>query len=269
MQIVTSASLKHTFFGFVDMCWGDISIYTKAKSLPKEMKADSPDAIESLKEGSVRSVICTGDNVWCSESRGPQEHPSQRLHKNKNPRSSRALRLAGRVLPEGMLSFSMSSCVMEESAFTFVTSGESPLHCGLFNSRALSFNCIFPGFVVWSQSAFVSVEPWKMAASLVDMVQPEPRKRHGETARRQESWYGTIQTTRDAPSGNPEPRLHGTPKPAPGEVSPDFPDAHCQLALTCSAWRHLHEQNKRELEVRMSESAKQSGKLECILYVYT
>ena len=26
------------------------------------MKADSPDAIEALKEGSVRSVICTGDN---------------------------------------------------------------------------------------------------------------------------------------------------------------------------------------------------------------
>ncbi|CAJ1416427.1 unnamed protein product [Effrenium voratum] len=28
-----------------------------------EMKADSPDAIQSLKEGSVRSVICTGDNA--------------------------------------------------------------------------------------------------------------------------------------------------------------------------------------------------------------
>ena len=248
------------------MCWGDISIYTKAKSLPKEMKADSPDAIESLKEGSVRSVICTGDNVWCSESRGPQEHPSQRLHKNKNPRSSRALRLAGRVLPEGMLSFSMSSCVMEESAFTFVTSGESPLHCGLFNSRALSFNCIFPGFVVWSQSAFASVEPWKMAASLVDMVQPEQTRRDRRVVRKVGMERSRQRGTHR--QGTRNPRLHGTPKPAPGEVSPDFPDAHCQLALTCSAWRHLHEQNKRELEVRVSESAKQSGKLECIIYIH-
>lgn len=74
------------------MRWGDIPICTKAKSLrplPKEMKADSPDAIESLKEGSVRSVICTGDNVWCLESRtGPQEHPSTTAHRNCKKRST-------------------------------------------------------------------------------------------------------------------------------------------------------------------------------------
>ena len=34
------------------------------------------------------------------------------------------------------------------------------------------------------------------------------------------------------------------------EVSPDYPDPHCQLALTCSAWRYLYEQ-KQDLEVRI------------------
>ena len=78
--------VKTTFCVLWIMRWGDIPICTKAKSLrplPKEMKADSPDAIESLKEGSVRSVICTGDNVWRLESRtGPHEHPSTTAHRN-------------------------------------------------------------------------------------------------------------------------------------------------------------------------------------------
>ena len=97
------------------------------------------------------------------------------------------------------------------------------------------------------------------------------KKNLGETLdsrRRQESWCGMIQTTRDAPFGNPANRLsekhlpEGPGSTAPArEVSPDFPDAHCQLALTCSAWRHLYEQ-KEELEVRMFRVSKAVRKAE-------
>lgn len=144
--------------------------------------------------------------------------------------------------------------------------------------HALGSNCTLAGFAVWSQNAFASVERWRMAASSVDpwnQWSQEKPWRDFDSRRRQESWCGMIQTTRDAPFGNPANRLSGTvtcPKhlealrPA-REVSPDFPDAHCQLALTCSAWRHLYEQ-KEELEVRMfrvSKAVRKAGVYICRL----
>lgn len=97
-----------------------------------EMKADSPDAIESLKEGSVRSVICTGDNE-----------------------------LTGIAI--GRL-------------------------CGIVTSSICLRGTMENGKLVWN-----------------------------------------------------DPDNEGR------SVSPEFPDPHCQLALTCSAWRYLH-QEKKQLE---------------------
>jgi len=97
-----------------------------------EMKADSPDAIESLKEGSVRSVICTGDNELTGIAIG---------------------RLCGVVTTSICLRGTMEN-----------------------------------GKLVWN---------------------------------------------------DPDNEGH--------RVSPDYPDPHCQLALTCSAWRYLYEQ-KQDLE---------------------
>eukprot|EP00435_Cladocopium_sp_Y103_P043289 s943_g12.t1 len=96
------------------------------------MKADSPDAIESLKEGSVRSVICTGDNELTGIAIG---------------------RLCGVVTTDICLRGTMEN-----------------------------------GKLVWN---------------------------------------------------DPDNEGRG--------VSPDYPDPHCQLALTCSAWRYLYEQ-KQDLE---------------------
>lgn len=99
-----------------------------------EMKADSPDAIESLKEGSVRSVICTGDNELTGIAIG---------------------RLCGVVTTSVCLRGTMEN-----------------------------------GKLVWND-----------------------------------------------PDNDNQGR----------SVSPDYPDPHCQLALTCSAWRYLYEQ-KQDLE---------------------
>lgn len=98
-----------------------------------EMKADSPEAIESLKEGSVRSVICTGDNE-----------------------------------------------------LTGIAIGRA---CGIVMSHTCLRGAVVDGRLVWTD--------------------PENEQRR---------------------------------------VTPDSPDPHCQLALTCAAWRHLYTTDTKLLE---------------------
>lgn len=103
--------------------------------------------------------------------------------------------------------------------------------------HALGSNCTLAGFAVWSQNAFASVERWRMAASSVDpwnQWSQEKPWRDFDSRRRQESWCGMIQTTRDAPFGNPAekhlPEAPGSTAPRPRGLT-GFPG--CTLS-TCA-----------------------------------
>ena len=266
------------------MRWGDIPICTKAKSLrplPKEMKADSPDAIASLKEGSVRSVICTGDNVWCLESRtGPQEHPSTTAHRNCKKRST----LKGNWIKA---TEELTGIAIGRHVFLYVFichgrewlvhlwHGDSSLH-GLFN---MPWAPIAHLQALWCGHR-KKLPPWNGGEwPLPQSIRGTngAKKNLGETltaagVRKVGVEWSRQRGTHRSGTQRIDCRKSTCPKhlealrPA-REVSPDFPDAHCQLALTCSAWRHLYEQ-KEELEVRMfrvSKAVRKAGVYICRL----